>query len=126
MSEEHGPNAFLDLDWLCMPAPPEEAATPQHRAIDVADSILFESLDMARHVIGFSPSLRKEVLALATVHAQISAKVYATHALSAALREVTSEIMGAISEAGTDIGAGLTLGLQQALKAAAHENNGHS
>lgn len=107
---------YLALEWLrCDPAP-EETATPVHRAIDVADHILAESLDTAQHVIGHAPSLRKEVLTLAVAHAQIAAALYATHERNAVLRELAPEIAGAISEAGTDVGAGIVQGLQAVMQ----------
>ena len=112
---------FLDLECLRL-ADPATARTPQYKAVDVADCILCESLDMAQHVIGHSPAVRDQVLELAAVHAKVAVTVYAAHAQAEVIREVAIEIAGAISEAGTDIGAGIALALEQALKASTSEN----
>jgi hypothetical protein len=91
-------------------------------AVDIADHIAVQSIDFAQNAIGFSSALREHVLILATTHAQVAAKVYAVHELTAVLRELTPEIAGAISEVGTDIGAGIAEGLHQALNTNTHEN----
>ena len=110
-----GPS-WLCIEWLRMPPAQVETATPVHRAIEVADCIFAESLDMAQHVIGHSASERNQVLTLATAHAAVVVKVYAAHMRAEVSRELVPEIAGAISEAGTDIGAGIALALEQALK----------
>ena len=108
-------DGWLDLEWLRLPPAPDDTATPVHKAMDAADSMLAESLDMAQHVIGHSPAVRREVLALAKAHFQSATMVYAVNQIVAVLRELTPEIAGAISEAGTDIGAGILGCIQQAL-----------
>lgn len=107
---------FLDLGWLRLEHDPSDATTPEHKAIDAANRILCESLDMAQHVIGHSLPVRGDVLALAMAHAQIAVKVLAVNEFVAVLREVAPEIVGAIGEAGTDIGAGILGCVEQVLK----------
>lgn len=87
MGREHSAfGDFLDLEWLRMPPASGEDATPVNQAIDTADQMLGQSLDMAQHVISHSPSERKEVLALATAHLQAAALLYAVNQLTAAIR----------------------------------------
>lgn len=125
MSSETQPE-WLALEWLRTPPAPTETATPVHVAIDVADSMLCESLDMAQHLIGHSASARREVLTLTAAHLQSASIVYAANQIVTALRELTPEIAGAISEAGTDIGSGVAEGLQQALNTGTHDNTNNS
>lgn len=113
--------AFLDLEWLRLPADTVPTSTPEDKAIDAADRIVCQSLDMAQHVIGHSPSVRNQVMALAAVHAQVAATAYAAHLQADAIREVAPEIAGAISENGTDIGSGIALALEQAIKGFTNE-----
>lgn len=90
----------------------EEDAEAVNAAVDIADNIFAQSMDMAQNVIGFSSSVRDQVLTLATAHAATAANVYAAHTFAKVLRELAPEIAGAISEAGTDVGAGIVQGLQ--------------
>lgn len=93
MNTDHQPVAgFLDLEWLRLGVQPADSSTPEHKAVDVADRILNESLDMARNVIGHSPALRCQVLALASAHAQVAATVYAAHLTAAAPDRNTAAI----------------------------------
>lgn len=85
-------------------------------AIDIADAVTTQSLDLAKELIGNSDSVRGDILVLATAHMQIALMSYAVHELSAVLREFAPEIAGAISEAGTDIGAGIFEGFQHAAR----------
>lgn len=110
------PDGWLDLSWLTAAEGaeegPEAAGTPEHKADDVACRVLFAAMDAAQHVIGHGEDVRDQVLALASIHAQVAARAYAAHAIADAIREAVPEIAGAISELGTDIGAGLADGLQ--------------
>lgn len=106
------PAGWLDLSWLTVEEAGKPAGTPEHKADDVACRVLFAAMDAAQHVIGHSADVRDQVLALASIHADVAARVYAAHAIADAIREAVPEIAGAISELGTDIGAGLADGLQ--------------
>ena len=99
--------AGMALAWLHLKNEKADSTTPLHQAIDVAESILCEALDMAQNVIGHFPEQRDQVLRLAQIQASTASAIYVANAYIAALREVTPEVAGAISEAGTDIGAGL-------------------
>lgn len=90
-------------------------------AVDIADTLVAQSLDFAQNSISFGEAARRDLLTLATAHAQVAATVYIAHELTAALREVNPEIAGAISEAGTDIGAGIAECLQRALNTNTHD-----
>lgn len=103
----------LELDWLRLKGETTNPATPEHRAIDAAESILCEALDMAQNVIGHAPADRDQVLRLAQIQASMATAIYVANACIEALREVAPEVAGAISEAGTDIGAGLVEGLHR-------------
>lgn len=97
--------------------PPSQYALTQaiqnaaNLAADIADHITAQSIDFAQTTHCSGELSRRDSLALAAIHAGIAAQVYAVNELTAAIREVTPEIAGAISEAGTDIGAGLVQGL---------------
>ena len=84
-------------------------------AIDIADAITVQSLDAAQTAISFGDRDIPKVLQLAGANIQAAAIVYAAQLITAALRELTPEVAGAISEAGTDIGAGIALAMQKAL-----------
>ena len=88
-------------------------------AIDVADHMAEQSLDYARSRLG--PDW-KNAVPLAAAHLNCAIVVLSTRMRDAALRELTPEIAGAISEAGTDIGAGIALALEQALKTFPDDN----
>ena len=108
MSRAHSPRngvGLLDLRFLCVDNDPNDTVTRETKCMDVASHILDESLDTAQHVIGHSPSVRNEVFALATMHSQIAAMVYAAYLNADALHEVARKIAGAIREAGADVEA---------------------
>ncbi|OGB27098.1 MAG: hypothetical protein A3I66_19080 [Burkholderiales bacterium RIFCSPLOWO2_02_FULL_57_36] len=102
----------MDANKICAVGLLEEDASDLNDATDIADNIFQQSIDMAQHVIGNSEALRRDVLALATAHAQAATHVYMVNKLAAVLRELAPEIAGAISEAGTDVGSGIVQGLQ--------------
>ena len=107
---------YLDLEWLRMCHRSELSATPADKAIDVADCIVSQSLDMAQHVVGHSPEVRDQVLRLAEMHAQIAVEAFKAQAIVSALQDLTPEIAGAICEAGSSIGIGLVDSLVVARK----------
>lgn len=106
---------IFDLAWLQLTEPPWPTALEEN-ANQAADRILLASIEMAKNVVGHTAQVRPQMLALATVHAQVAATVYAAQMQATAIQEAATEICGAISEAGCDIGAGLALALEQALK----------
>jgi hypothetical protein len=71
-------------------------------AVAVADTVSKYSIDMAQKTIGHFDSVRGDVLVLANAHMQAAMTAYVVRELVAALRELTPEIAGAISDAGTD------------------------
>ena len=115
----------MDAQKICATVMLEDDAEKVSAAIDVADNIFEQSIEMAQHVIGHGDASRRDVLALATAHAQSATIAYAAHQIVAVLRELTPEISGAISEARADIGAGILGCIQQALTPT-HENHNHA
>jgi hypothetical protein len=107
---------------------PEDRSSAANAAIDIADQMTVQAIDAAQHTCISDEAL---VIQLAAANIQAAAIVYATHAITTAMRELTPEIAGAISEHGTDTGAGIALAVQQVLNALAHNktpkaNDGNS
>lgn len=99
---------------------PAQLQAEANIAIDIADHMAEQSLDYARSRLG--PDW-KNAVPLAAAHLNCASVVFSARVRDAALRELTPEIAGAISEAGTDIGAGILGGIQQALKQKNETNN---
>ena len=81
-------------------------------ATEIADQLMEESLYFARNQISHSDADRRDVMALATAHARVAAIAYAVLQLGLDINDRATEIAGAISEAGTDVGAGLAHALR--------------
>jgi hypothetical protein len=94
-------SAFLDLEWLRICHRPELSETPEDKAIDVADCIVSQSLDMAQHVIGHSPDVRGHVFRLAEMHSRLAIEAYKSHALVAALQGISAAVKSASDDSAT-------------------------
>jgi hypothetical protein len=110
------------------PVDSDAAHSEEHKeavnvAIDIAHQMTAQALDTAQHAIGFQSADRRLVLELAAANINAAAIVYAAHVKADAMRELTPEVTGAISEAATDIGAGIALALEQALKTPNDDNH---
>jgi hypothetical protein len=94
-------------------------------AIDVADHMAAQSLDYAVMAVtsGKACGVRgADIVRLADAHLACATGVFVARLHAETARDVGIENAGAISEAGTDIGAGIALALEQALKTFPNDN----
>lgn len=101
MTDAKAKDTPLNLEWLTIYHRPELSNSAIDAAIDVANTMLANALDVAQHLVGHAPERRDEALKIAAMHVQAATEVHKAQALVTAIQGLSVAVKSASDDSAT-------------------------